>query len=197
MVWLFVTAVGFLVVTALVVGLAPTGRPRSGSGEESVARTAAGRGGGVAATGGRRCPADPCIAADGGRGAARRRHPGRVAETGARGPAAAQAPASRLSPVRRALGTLGAAAPGRLIRHWSGHLRGRGPDGRQRAGWRRGRRASGAPTADTTGFGDPPASASVPVAPSAAPQGLGGSRPDAAQRPVDMTPGAPAQDDPG
>ena len=131
-----------------------------GAREEGGAGTAARRCAGVAATGGPRCPAAPCIAADGGRGAAGRRRHDRVAETGARRPAAAHAPP--LSPVT--------GAPG------ARHLRGPGPDGRERAGCRRGRRTAGAPAADTTRFGEPPASASasVPVASPAAPSELGG-----------------------
>jgi hypothetical protein len=129
-----------------------------GAREEGGARTAARRCAGVAAPGGRRCPAAPCLAADGRRGAAGRRRPGRVAETGARRLAAAHAPP--LSPVT--------GAPG------ARHLRGPGTDGRERAGCRRGRRTTGASAADTTEFGDPPASASAPVASPAAPSELGG-----------------------
>ncbi len=198
MVWLFVTAVGFLVVTALVMGLA-----RSSTAEWEREKRVS------------RAPQRDAAAVSPppGAGAARLLHASLRTAAGAPRVAGALVASlrqvlgdlppprrllSRLSPVRRALGTLGAAAPGALIRRWTRGTSGvpdltdgdeqgggvvveeplRRPRTRRSSGILRRRRPFRLPHRRHR-------------------RSSAASRPDADQSPAAMTPGAPAQDEPG
>jgi len=195
--WLFVTAVGFLAVTALVMGLARRStaawerEKRASRAPRQEAATVSPPPAGAAAR---------LIRASRRTAAAAPRVAGALAGSLRQGLGDLPQPRrllSRLVPVRRALGTLGAAAPGALIRR-----RGRGTsgvgdltDGNEQGGavvveqpvrLPRTRRSSGI-LRRRRPF-------RLPHRPHH--WGSGASRPDADQSAAAVTPGAPAQDDP-
>jgi hypothetical protein len=181
MVWLFVTAVGFLVVTALVVRLARSSTAEWER-EKRVARAPQRDAAAVSPP-----PAGAAarlLHASVRTAAAAPRVAGALVGSLRRGLGVLSPPRrllSRLSPVRRARGTSG-------VRDLTdGNEQGVGVVVEQPVRRPRTRRGSGI-LRRRRPF-------RLPHRPHR--RGVGGSRPDADQRPVDMTPGAAAQDDPG
>jgi hypothetical protein len=198
MVWLFVTAVGFLAVTALVMGLA---RSSTAEWEREKRLSRAPQRDAAAVSPPPAAGAVRLFRASLRTAAAAPRVAGALAGSLRQGLGDLPQPRrllSRLSPVRRALGTLGAAAPGRLIRRWTRGTSGVGDltDGNEQGGGAVVEQPVRRPrTRRSSGILRRRGPFRLPTRPHRSRSGA--SRPDAAQRPVDMTPGGPAQDDPG